>query len=99
VFPADRFFGRITQKGPSKNASGRTNLRHNFGRIFPEIARKGAAYLKCFVFCFFFMKHKKHGIFVLDFGTDMVTKIYSYFDEMKDAIFTKRLNLLPSGYF
>jgi hypothetical protein len=34
------------------------------------------------------MKHKKHGIFIY-FGTDMVTQIYSYFDEMKDAIFTK----------
>jgi hypothetical protein len=43
------------------------------------------------------MKHKKHGIFVLDFGTDMVIQIHSYFDEMKDAIFTKGLNFLPGG--
>jgi hypothetical protein len=41
VFPTGRFFGCITQKGPSKIVSGRTNLRHNFGRIFPEMAEKG----------------------------------------------------------
>jgi hypothetical protein len=41
VFPTGRFFGRITEKGPSKNVSGRSNLWQNFGRIFPEMAEKG----------------------------------------------------------
>jgi hypothetical protein len=39
--PTGRFFGRITQKGLSKNVSGRTNLRQNFSRNFPEMAEKG----------------------------------------------------------
>jgi hypothetical protein len=39
--PTGRFFGRKTQKGPNKNISGRTNLRPNFGRIFPKRAKKG----------------------------------------------------------
>ncbi len=49
VFPIGRFFGRITQKEPSKNVRGRTNLRQKFGRIFPKMPEKEAEYLKCFV--------------------------------------------------
>ncbi len=49
VFPTGRFFGRITQKEPSKNGSGRTNLRQNLGWIFPEMAEKRTEYLKCYV--------------------------------------------------
>jgi hypothetical protein len=94
VFPTGHFFGRITQKGPSKNVQGRTNLRQNFGKIFPEMAEKS---FKMFCYLYFcHMKHKKHGIFTY-FGTNMVTQIYSYFDEIKDAIFTKGLNFLTTG--
>jgi len=83
VIPIGRFFGRITQKGPSKNVSGRTNLRQNCGRIFPEMLEKKAEYLKCLIFCIFPMWNtKKPGIFI-DFGTSMVSKIWSHFDEME----------------
>jgi hypothetical protein len=41
MYPTGRFYGRITQKGPSKNVNGRTNLRQNFGQIFPETGEKG----------------------------------------------------------
>jgi hypothetical protein len=71
VFPTGRFFGRITQKGPSKNVSGRTNLWQNFGRIFSEMAEKGPN-IKMFCFLnFSHMKPKKHRIFT-DFGTGMI---------------------------
>ncbi len=57
VFPTGRFFGRITQKGPSKNVSGRTNLWQNFGRIFPEMTEKGQLFK---MFCFLYFSHVKH---------------------------------------
>jgi hypothetical protein len=72
-FPTGRFFGCITQKGPSKNVSGRTNLWQNFGLIFPEMAKKGPN-IKMFCFLYFsHMEHKKSRIFT-DFCTGMVSK-------------------------
>jgi hypothetical protein len=52
VFPTGRFFGRITQKGPSKNVSGSTKLWQNFGRIFPKMTEKGPN-IKNFCFLYF----------------------------------------------
>ena len=40
VLPAGQKIGRITQKEPCKVIS-LTNLRPNFGQIFPERAKKG----------------------------------------------------------
>jgi hypothetical protein len=50
--PTSRFFGHITQKGPSKNVSGCTKLWQNFGRIFPKMTEKGPN-IKNFCFLYF----------------------------------------------
>jgi hypothetical protein len=57
VLPAGRKFGPITQQGPSKKGSGRTNP----GPDFPEMAEKGAKFRNWFhVFTFFFiLKNEK----------------------------------------
>jgi hypothetical protein len=75
-------------KRPYKSAAEFSRKWPKRGRIFKMF---------CFL-SFFHMKHEKHGIFIY-FGTDMVTQIYSYFDELKDAIFTKRLNFYPAAEF
>jgi hypothetical protein len=59
VFPTGQFFSHITQKGPSKNVSGRTNLQQNFGRIFPEMAEKGSNIENFCILYFSHMQHKK----------------------------------------
>jgi hypothetical protein len=42
VLPMGRLFDRISQKGPNKKCSGRTNLRPNFVRFWTKRAEKGA---------------------------------------------------------
>jgi hypothetical protein len=36
ALPTSQLFSRLTQKGPNKKWSGRTNLQPNFGRFFTK---------------------------------------------------------------
>ena len=49
LLPTGRMFGRISQIGPNKKWSGRTNLRPNFGRFWTKRIEKGPNFKKnCF---------------------------------------------------
>ncbi len=90
-FAATRFFRRITQKGQSRNVSGRINLQQKLGQIFPEWP-KGGRMLKCFVSSIF-----PYETF-LDFSQILVlvwffkNLVMIWWNWIKYAIFSKGLN-------